>query len=285
MTFDKISYKCSRIITNTYSTSFSMGIKMLHKDLHKPLYNIYGFVRLADEIVDSFDVFDKKSLLSELKKNTFLAIKNKISLNPILNSFQDVVNKYDIDHNLIKTFLSSMEMDLYHKKFNEEQIKNYILGSAEVVGLMCLTVFVNGEKEEYNKLKPFAMHLGSAFQKINFLRDINSDHKKLGRTYFPGINIDKFNESDKIIIEKDIEKEFMTGKKGIKMLPRSSKSGVYLSYLYFYSLFLKIKKIPANQLLKTRIRIPNYYKFLLLLKSLFILSLKKILESTIYLFL
>tara|TARA_B100000700_G_C14931344_1_gene802092 strand:- start:37 stop:798 length:762 start_codon:yes stop_codon:yes gene_type:complete len=253
-----------------------MGIKMLHKDLHKPLYNIYGFVRLADEIVDSFDVFDKKSLLSELKKNTFLAIKNKISLNPILNSFQDVVNKYDIDHNLIKTFLSSMEMDLYHKKFNEEQIKNYILGSAEVVGLMCLTVFVNGEKEEYNKLKPFAMHLGSAFQKINFLRDINSDHKKLGRTYFPGINIDKFNESDKIIIEKDIEKEFMTGKKGIKMLPRSSKSGVYLSYLYFYSLFLKIKKIPANQLLKTRIRIPNYYKFLLLLKSLFILSLKKI---------
>jgi len=276
MTFDKISYKCSRIITNTYSTSFSMGIKMLHKDLHKPLYNIYGFVRLADEIVDSFDVFDKKSLLSELKKNTFLAIKNKISLNPILNSFQDVVNKYDIDHNLIKTFLSSMEMDLYHKKFNEEQIKNYILGSAEVVGLMCLTVFVNGEKEEYNKLKPFAMHLGSAFQKINFLRDINSDHKKLGRTYFPGINIDKFNESDKIIIEKDIEKEFMTGKKGIKMLPRSSKSGVYLSYLYFYSLFLKIKKIPANQLLKTRIRIPNYYKFLLLLKSLFILSLKKI---------
>ena len=246
MTFDKISYKCSRIITNTYSTSFSMGIKMLHKDLHKPLYNIYGFVRLADEIVDSFDVFDKKSLLSELKKNTFLAIKNKVSVNPILNSFQDVVNKYDIDHNLINTFLSSMEMDLYQKNFNEEQIKNYILGSAEVVGLMCLTVFLNGEKEEYNKLKPFAMRLGSAFQKINFLRDINSDHKRLGRTYFPGINIDKFNESDKIIIEKDIEKEFMIGKKGIEMLPSSSKSGVFLSYLYFYSLFKKIKKTPAN---------------------------------------
>ena len=275
MTFDKVSYKCSRIITNTYSTSFSMGIKMLHKDLHKPLYNIYGFVRLADEIVDSFEIFDKKSLLSELKKNTFLAIENKVSLNPILNSFQDVVNKYDIDHNLINTFLSSMEMDLYQKNFNEEQIKNYILGSAEVVGLMCLKVFLNGEKEEYNKLKPFAMRLGSAFQKINFLRDINSDHKKLGRTYFPGINIDKFNESDKIIIEKDIGKEFMIGKKGIEMLPSSSKSGVYLSYLYFYSLFKKIKKTPANQLLKTRIRIPNYYKFLLLLKSLFILSFKK----------
>ena len=265
--FDQVSNKCSKFITNTYSTSFSLGIRMLHKDLHEPIYNIYGFVRLADEIVDTFHEFDKEILLDDFINSTFKAIQHKVSLNPILNSFQDVVNQYNIDHELIHSFISSMKKDLYTKEYDTNGIKDYILGSAEVVGLMCLTVFLNGDKEQYNKLKPYAMSLGSAFQKINFLRDISTDYKELGRTYFPDVNIDTFNKNDKSIIENDIEKDFIKGLEGIKLLPKSSKGGVYLSYLYFYSLLNKIKKIEAEDLLEKRFRVSNYYKVFLLIKS------------------
>ena len=264
--FDKVSYQCSKITTKTYSTSFSLGIKTLDKNLQEPLYNIYGFVRFADEIVDSFHEYDKKVLLNNFINDTYLAIDNKISLNPILNSFQNVVNQYQIDHKLISKFLSSMKKDLNEKNYNQEELNEYILGSAEVVGLMCLKVFVNGEKNKYLELKPYAMRLGSAFQKINFLRDANKDFISLGRTYFPNVNMEQFNDKDKLQIQKDMQDDFSIGLKGIRLLPKSSKSGVYLSYLYFYTLFNKIKKTPANKLLTTRIRVNNYVKTLLYIK-------------------
>ena len=266
--FDKVSNDCSEITTKAYSTSFSLGIKILDKSLHNPIYGIYGFVRFADEIVDSFHNYNKKELFNKYKSDTYLGIKNKISLNPIINSFQEVVNKFEIGHSLIESFLDSMEMDLEDQNYDENTYKKYILGSAEVVGLMCLTIFVNGDQNKYNELKPYAMKLGSAFQKINFLRDVNDDYKTLGRTYFPEVNMENFNKSDKLKIENEIENEFTEGLKGIRMLPNTSKGGVYLAYKYYYNLFKKIKKIPAQQILEKRTRISNLRKFTILISSM-----------------
>ena len=274
--FDKVSNDCSEITTKAYSTSFSLGIKILDKRLHNPIYGIYGFVRFADEIVDSFHNYNKKELFNKYKSDTYLGINNKISLNPIINSFQEVVNKFKIDHSLIESFLNSMEMDLEDQNYDENTYKKYIVGSAEVVGLMCLTIFVDGDINKYNKLKPYAMKLGSAFQKINFLRDINDDYKKLGRTYFPEINIENFSKSDKLKIENEIENEFIEGLKGIRMLPNTSKGGVYLAYKYYYNLFKKIKKIPAHQILEKRTRISNFRKFIILVLSMIKYHSKKI---------
>jgi len=266
--FDKVSNDCSEIATKSYSTSFSLGIKILDKRLHNPIYGIYGFVRFADEIVDSFHNYNKRELFDKYKSDTYLGINNKISLNPIINSFQEVVNKFKIDHSLIESFLDSMEMDLENQNYDDDTYKKYILGSAEVVGLMCLTIFVNGDQNKYNELKPYAMKLGSAFQKINFLRDINDDYKTLGRTYFPEVNMENFNKSDKLKIENEIENEFTEGLKGIRMLPNTSKGGVYLAYKYYYNLFKKIKKIPAQQILEKRTRISNFRKFTILISSM-----------------
>ena len=266
--FDKVSNDCSEITTKSYSTSFSLGIKILDKRLHNPIYGIYGFVRFADEIVDSFHNYNKKELFNKYKNDTYLGINNKISLNPIINSFQEVVNKFKIDHSLIESFLNSMEMDLEDQNYDENTYKKYIVGAAEVVGLMCLTIFVNGDQNKYNELKPYAMKLGSAFQKINFLRDANDDYKTLGRTYFPEVNMENFNKSDKLKIENEIENEFIEGLKGIRMLPNTSKGGVYLAYKYYYNLFKKIKKIPAQQILEKRTRISNFRKFTILVSSM-----------------
>jgi phytoene synthase len=265
--FDDISQEMSRLTTKRYSTSFSLGISFLHKDLHKPIYSIYGFVRFADEIVDSFHGFDKQKLLSDFKDETYKSISEGISLNPILNSFQWVVNKYDIPHELIETFLNSMEMDLSDHVYDKLTYDKYILGSAEVVGLMCLKIFVEGNNSEYERLKPFAMKLGSAFQKINFLRDLKADYQELGRTYFPGINMDEFNSTVKKEIEADIEVDFELGLEGIKMLPHKARFGVYMAYKYYFKLFKKIKQTQAEVILTERVRIPNRRKFRILLTS------------------
>ncbi|MFO0356087.1 MAG: phytoene/squalene synthase family protein [Sphingobacteriaceae bacterium] len=258
--FDNVSKKASKMVTRQYSTSFSLGIQFLNKDFHEPIYGIYGFVRFADEIVDSFHDFDKPVLLDEFKKETYLSIERGISLNPILNSFQKTVNEFGIEKELIDTFLKSMEMDLVKKDYTEEGYKEYILGSAEVVGLMCLRVFTEGNKELYDKLKPYAMSLGSAFQKINFLRDLNADYIGMGRIYFPNVNMQELNEETKAAIEKDIEADFDMGLHGIKMLPKKARLGVYVAYIYYRSLFNKIKKLKASHILEERIRIPNPQK-------------------------
>ena len=266
--FDNVSYQVSKITTKTYSTSFSLGILTLHKSIRQPIYNIYGFVRFADEIVDSFHNYDKSKLFNKFKQDAFLAIEDKISLNPILNSFQETVNTYNIDLSLINNFLDSMEMDLSEKIYNEENYNNYIYGSAEVVGLMCLKVFVNGNETLYNNLIPSARSLGSAFQKVNFLRDANIDYSSLGRTYFPDVQMNNFSQADKLKIEKDIEIDFENALVGIKMLPRFSRGGVYLSYLYYYHLFRKIKSLPSSKVLEERIRIANIEKIFLMFKSI-----------------
>lgn len=266
--FDNVSYQVSKITTKTYSTSFSLGILTLHKSIRQPIYNIYGFVRFADEIVDSFHNYDKSKLFNKFKQDAFLAIEDKISLNPILNSFQETVNTYNIDLSLINNFLDSMEMDLSEKIYNEENYNNYIYGSAEVVGLMCLKVFVNGNETLYNNLRPSASSLGSAFQKVNFLRDANEDYSSLGRTYFPDVQMNNFSQTDKLKIEKDIKIDFENALVGIKMLPRISKGGVYLSYLYYYHLFRKIKSLPSSKVLEERIRISNIEKIFLMFKSI-----------------
>jgi phytoene synthase len=265
--FDNLSQEMSRVTTLRYSTSFSMGIRFLNKDLHKPIYSIYGFVRFADEIVDTFHGFDKESLLKDFKKQTYSAIEQKISLNPILNSFQWVVNKYDISLDLIETFLNSMEMDLDKNAYDKSGYEQYILGSAEVVGLMCLKVFVEGDNQEYERLKPFAMKLGSAFQKINFLRDLKADYHELGRTYFPGIDLNEFNSRVKKEIEDDIEIDFRKGYEGIKQLPKKARFGVYVAYIYYYKLFNKIKATPTEVIMTERVRIPNTKKIRILLSS------------------
>ncbi len=265
--FDKVSVASSKLTTKTYSTSFSLGIYCLHRKIHEPIYSIYGFVRFADEIVDSFHDYDKKSLLEEFKRDTYLAIERGISLNPILNSFQHVVNKYNIERELIDCFLKSMEMDLKKIEYNDASYNDYILGSAEVVGLMCLRVFTHGDTKEYEKLKPFAMKLGAAFQKINFLRDLKDDYKTLGRVYFPQVDLTHFTEKEKAQIELDIENDFNEALIGIKQLSTSSRFGVYVAYVYYRSLFNKIKKIPSKQILSERIRIPNYQKIGLLARS------------------
>ena len=258
--FDDVSVKCSKLTTNAYSTSFSLGIKFLAKDLRNPIYSIYGFVRFADEIVDTFHGFDKEALLAKFREDTYSAIEDKISLNPILNSFQKVVHEYNVDHDCIETFLKSMKMDLYKQDYNPEEYDEYILGSAEVVGLMCLSVFLRGNNPEYDKLKPYAMKLGSAFQKINFLRDLHMDYKGLGRTYFPGVNVEAFDEKVKKEIEADIQQDFEMGYEGIKQLPRDSRLGVFVAYVYYYKLFRKIKQIPVQSILSQRVRISNKRK-------------------------
>ena len=267
--FDSVSAKCSKMTTIAYSTSFSFGIKALDKKLHAPIYGIYGFVRFADEIVDTFHDYDKHSLFHKFKEDTIEAIESKISLNPILNSFQKVVNDYQIEWSLINTFLDSMEMDLDEEQsYDTDKYNEYILGSAEVVGLMCLKVFVNGDEEQYESLKPAAMSLGSAFQKVNFLRDANSDFSYLGRTYFPDVNMVEFSEEDKIKIESDIEEDFDDALEGIKNLPFSSRGGVYLAYIYYYNLFRKIKSLPSSRVMEERIRIPNKDKLALMVQSM-----------------
>ena len=266
--FDSVSIKASRLTTKSYSTSFSLGILGLDKKYHDPIYAIYGFVRFADEIVDSFEGYPQKELLERFWKDTHLALDEKISLNPILNSFQQVVNTFEIDRDLIETFLKSMEMDLYKNDYDEAGYKAYILGSAEVVGLMCFKVFVDGSEDRYQILKKPAMQLGSAFQKINFLRDLHSDYMKLGRTYFPGVDLNNFNEAVKTEIEADIDIDFIAGYEGIKQLPKGARFGVYIAYVYYYSLFKKIKKTHCDIILSQRVRISNKRKYGLFLRSL-----------------
>lgn len=265
--FDDLSFKISKQTTKQYSTSFSLGILALSSKIRNPIYAIYGYVRLADEIVDSFHGFDKEKLLSRFREDTFLALDEKISLNPIMQSFQETVSKYEIDHELIKQFLRSMEMDLHKIDYNSELYKEYILGSAEVVGLMCLHIFVNGDKAEFERLKPSAMILGSAFQKVNFLRDMKDDYDVLGRTYFPNVDIKAFDNQVKAEIEKEIAHEFQLALEGIKKLPTSSRFGVYLAYRYYLSLFKKIKRTSATKMINQRIRISNSKKISLMMGS------------------
>ncbi len=265
--FDMISKQSSKLTTVTYSTSFSMGIRFFSKRFHDPIYAIYGFVRFADEIVDTFHEYNKQKLLDDFKRDTYEAIEEKISLNPILNNFQWAVNKYLIEKELIDTFLRSMEMDLHKDDYDREGYEEYILGSAEVVGLMCLRVFCEGDEQQYQDLKPSAMRLGAAFQKINFLRDLSHDFHGLGRSYFPGVDIKQFDEPTKAIIEKEIDADFKAGLEGIKKLPNGARFGVYVAYIYFYSLFKKIRKSRAERLLHERVRVPDPEKYALLVSS------------------
>lgn len=268
--FDNLSAKVSKKTTQTYSTSFSLGIYFLNSRLRNAIYSIYGFVRLADEIVDSFEGYNQQYLLKKFKEETYESIENRISINPILNSFQHAVHQYNIDHKLIETFLNSMEMDLEKIDYNEEKYQQYILGSAEVVGLMCLHIFSEGDVKIYQELKPYAMKLGAAFQKVNFLRDMKDDYQILGRTYFPNVDMSQFSMDTKRQIEQDIEQDFRIALSGIKKLPSSSKGGVYLAYVYYRSLFNKIKKLPAHRILNERVRINNSKKISLMVNSLFI---------------
>lgn len=263
--FDELSYKISKQTTKQYSTSFSLGILALSPKIRNAIYAIYGYVRLADEIVDSFHGYDKQKLLSRFREETTVALEEKISLNPILHSFQETIHQYKIDFQLIDQFLRSMEMDLHKIDYNSELYKEYILGSAEVVGLMCLQVFVEGNKSEYEKLKPYAMILGSAFQKVNFLRDMKDDYYVLGRTYFPNVDIKDFDNKVKEEIEKEIYEEFQKALEGIKLLPNSSRFGVYLAYRYYISLFRKIRKTSAGKIINQRIRISNRRKISLMM--------------------
>ena len=266
--FDDLSAQCSKRATQQYSTSFSLGIKLLDKSLHRPIYGIYGFVRFADEIVDSFHGYNKEELLYEFRNNTYRAIHDGISLNPILNEFQKVVNEYNIDHTWINTFLKSMKMDLDDKYHDLLSYEEYILGSAEVVGLMCLHVFVEGNATEFKALKPYAMSLGSAFQKVNFLRDLKADYESLGRTYFPGVDMESFTSEHKKKIEKEIEKDFQQALIGIKKLPLKARKGVYLAYVYYLTLFGKIKNTPVEKIMESRIRVSNPSKIGLMFQSM-----------------
>lgn len=265
--FDELSYSVSKMTTKKYSTSFSLGILALKPSIRSAIYAIYGYVRLADEIVDSFYGYDKEKLLNRFKVDTENALAEGISLNPILQSFQETVHKYQIDKALIDQFLHSMEMDLQKIDYNLELYNEYIYGSAEVVGLMCLQVFTDGSKEKYEELKPYAMKLGSAFQKINFLRDLKDDYQLLGRTYFPNIDMNVFNNQVKFEIEKEIEQEFEEALIGIKKLPASSLFGVYLAYKYYIYLFKKIRKKSSKDILNNRIRVPDYQKGYVALSS------------------
>jgi len=265
--YHQVCRKASKMVTQSYSTSFSMGIRLLNKDLREPIYSIYGFVRFADEIVDTFHEHPKRELLERFKKDTYTAIEEGISLNPILHSFQEVVNKYNIEREVIETFLRSMELDLDRNEYDQAGYEDYILGSAEVVGLMCLSVFCGGDHSQYESLKPAAMKLGSAFQKVNFLRDLKADYHHLGRTYFPGVDLNYFDAETKRSIEKDIQDDFDQAFEGIKRLPATSKYGVYLAYVYYTSLFNKIKRTPPQVILNERVRIPNKQKYALLVGS------------------
>ncbi len=266
--FDKVSYDCSKIVTESYSTSFSLATKMLAPSVRPDIYNIYGFVRFADEIVDTFHDYDKKELLNKFQVDLDTALKDKISLNPILNSFQHTFHKYDIPYHLVSSFMKSMRMDLTKSAYKtNEEFKEYIYGSADVVGLMCLKVFVQGDVTKYEHLKESAMGLGSAFQKVNFLRDLKADFEGLNRAYFPNANLMELNEESKTLIIEEIKEDFQKGYVGILQLPNEAKFGVYTAYKYYYKLLKKLEKTPSAQIKNTRIRVPNYQKFGLLAKS------------------
>lgn len=265
--FDDSSYGCSRLVTNKYSTSFSLGIKLFSPSIRPAIYAIYGFVRYADEIVDTFHDYDQKLLFNEFKEDYKRAIERGISLNPILNAFQEIVHKFNL-HSFVDDFLHSMECDLYKKEYSSEQeYQEYIYGSADVVGLMCLRVFVNNDEEVFNSLKAFAMRLGSAFQKINFLRDIKEDKEELGRSYFPNLYMGEITNESKQEIIKDIEEDLRQAHKGIVQLPIESKLGVYLAYRYFANLLKKLKRVDCERILNERIRISNPMKLILLTRT------------------
>jgi phytoene/squalene synthetase len=266
-TFNQASFDCSKAVTLKYSTSFSSAIQLLHADLRKPIYNIYGFVRLADEIVDTFHGHDKSMLLQQCQEQTFDAIERGLSLNPILNAFQNTVNSYGIDHQLIHAFFKSMESDLTENKYDRQGYDEYIYGSAEVVGLMCLYVFCEGDKKLYSQLEKPAKALGAAFQKVNFLRDIKADFQDLSRMYFPGCDFHNFTMNEKLQIEKDIEHDFAKAYNGILELPIKARFGVYVAYKYYYSLFCKIKSTEPAHILQKRIRIPDYHKAYIVLRA------------------
>jgi phytoene/squalene synthetase len=266
--FDDVSNDCSKIVTKTYSTSFSLATKMLSKGIRQHIYNIYGFVRFADEIVDSFHDYDKDVLFKDFSLDLEKSLNNKIHLNPILNSFQATYHKFNISKDLVDSFMSSMEKDLHKKKYMSNlEYEDYIYGSADVVGLMCLKVFVNGDTEKYEELKSYAMRLGSAFQKVNFLRDLKDDFEVLNRTYFPNTDLSQLNEESKIKIIDEIEGDFREGLNGIKKLPIEAKFGVFMAYRYYSQLLKKLKKTPALDIKNTRIRVPNYKKIELLTRS------------------
>ena len=266
--FDNVSYNSSKLVTKTYSTSFSLATKMLYKSIRGDIYNIYGFVRFADEIVDSFHDYDKESLFNRFSEDLELALENKISLNPILNSFQHTFHKYSIDKSLVDAFMNSMRLDLHKTNYlTQDEYKDYIYGSADVVGLMCLKVFVNGNDKKYEELKETAMSLGSAFQKVNFLRDLKADFEGLDRTYFPNTDLKNLNESSKQNIIDDIEADFEKGLSGIKKLPIEAKFGVFMAYRYYSQLLKKLKKTPALKIKDSRIRVSNPKKIELLMRS------------------
>jgi phytoene/squalene synthetase len=266
--FDQVSESCSRIVTESYSTSFTLATKMLDSSIRQDIYNIYGFVRFADEIVDSFHNYDKKELLDLFEKDLKKSIVDKISLNPILNSFQKTINSYQIDYELVDSFLNSMKLDLDKKKYlTKKEFDQYVYGSADVVGLMCLKVFVKGNENQYNDLRPYAMSLGSAFQKVNFLRDLKADHDGLNRSYFPNLNIDEFDEPSKKIILDEIDKDFRHALKGIFKLPSSARFGVYTAYKYYLKLLNKLRKTHPLKIKSSRIRVPNYQKVNVLARS------------------
>ena len=266
--FDTVSNQCSKVVTNSYSTSFSLATKMLSSSIRQDIYNIYGFVRFADESVDSFHDYDKEELFKNFENDLEYALINKISMNPILNAFQDTYHKYNLDIAHVNSFMDSMRLDLHKKKYlTPEEYKQYIYGSADVVGLMCLKVFVKGDQEKFDSLKSTAMSLGSAFQKVNFLRDLKADFDDLERTYFPNTDLNNLNEISKQEIINDIELDFSKGLSGIKKLPIEAKFGVFMAYRYYWQLLKKLKKTPALEIKNTRIRVPNYKKIELLTRS------------------
>ncbi|WP_455170555.1 phytoene/squalene synthase family protein [Aegicerativicinus sediminis] len=266
--FDSVSRQCSKIVTRNYSTSFSLATKLLSVNIRHDIYNIYGFVRFADEIVDTFHDYNKKELFELFEADLYRALENKISLNPILNSFQETFHKYDLDIHLVQAFMKSMRLDLTKANYlTEEEYKEYIYGSADVVGLMCLKVFVKGDQKQYEALSESAMHLGSAFQKVNFLRDLKADYDGLSRTYFPNTNLEALDEDSKREIIEDIESDFALGLEGIKQLPVEAKFGVFMAYRYYRQLLKKLYCTPAVKIKSTRIRVPNYKKFELLTRS------------------
>lgn len=266
--FDIVSHQCSKAVTNSYSTSFSLATKMLAQSIRQDIYNIYGFVRFADEIVDSFHNYNKEALFNRFEEDLELALEQRISLNPILNAFQETYYKYSIDKHLVMSFMNSMRLDLHKNDYlTDAEYKMYIYGSADVVGLMCLKVFVKGDREKYDNLKDSAMSLGSAFQKVNFLRDLKADYEDLSRTYFPNTNLNHLDETSKRRIIEDIENDFAMGFEGIKELPIEAKFGVFMAYRYYNQLLKKLKSTPALDIKSTRIRVPNYKKFELLTRS------------------
>lgn len=274
--YTEVCLKSSKIITTKYSTSFSIGIMLLDKNIQDHIYSIYGFVRLADEIVDTFHDHEQEYLLNKFEADTYEAIEHRISMNPVLHSFQRTVHEFNLDREHIDAFLQSMRMDLDKVNYDKENFEKYIYGSAQVVGLMCLKVYVEGNNELYNKLLPYAISLGSAFQKVNFIRDLKDDMKELGRSYFPNVEIDKLDDESKKLIEKDIQADFDHALIGISMLPKNSKYGVYTAYLYYLILLRKIKSTRIDKLMTKRIRVSNFHKLLLIPKAKFNISLNKL---------